>query len=326
MDGWGPGLEGRHGMGDGYGDLGGRRPLLMRRARMHSRLYLNRISAQHSSTASAQDKEAQKQERPGRWLAREGEGGHRRGCFEGAARPLFGAGAGDFALKWQNVQKQPRLVRAGALRRTVARPALGLAAGRNQHVGRLGVDRLGANPLLSRAGLRGGVSVAGPLSERAGHAGRSAQGCRPAERHHGRQLHRHRVVVELVVLLRLVGSLDSLPLRLPPHRVPTVLDGVVGPAGEELDDLRPARAQLAHPGNDGRVLRCGPISFGHVGRQVVVPALAALLPAPAVHVGADGRPTDLAARGRGRCDQLLQVLVLRGLPNVLLPGGWRRAL
>ena len=63
----------------------------------------------------------------------------------------------------------------------------------------------------------------------------------------------------------------------------------------------------------------GPLGLAHIGRQVVVPALATLLARAPIHQGADRGPAHLVAAVQRRCDQRVELLVLGRLPDVLLP-------
>ena len=71
----------------------------------------------------------------------------------------------------------------------------------------------------------------------------------------------------------------------------------------------------------------GPVRLAHVGREVVVPSLAALLARAAVHLRPNRRPAHLAALLQRGLDECVQQLILRRLPNMLLPRsqGGRRA-
>ena len=61
----------------------------------------------------------------------------------------------------------------------------------------------------------------------------------------------------------------------------------------------------------------GPVRLAHVGREVVVPSLAALLSGAAVHLLANDRPPHLVARSM---DKLEQLMVLGCGPDIFLPG------
>ena len=65
-------------------------------------------------------------------------------------------------------------------------------------------------------------------------------------------------------------------------------------AGEQLGERGPARAEHAVPLDEDALLLGGPLAAADVGFQVVQPAVAALLAAPAVHLARDEAPLPVA--------------------------------
>ena len=108
----------------------------------------------------------------------------------------------------------------------------------------------------------------------------------------------------------------AVPRRPALQRVEAVLDRVVGAADERLplDDLAPARAELGDADEDRAVVLVAEVRLLHLGAQVVVPPLAALLAdAARLEVRGDHRPPAGAVLGDGGDERL----VLLGLPRPL---------
>ena len=170
--------------------------------------------------------------------------------------------------------------RAQAARAPWERPVLGFAsAGRAA----LSADCVVVQPdrrrrRVRRCVLRGGKRELHlgyrAVSQRArGHAVRRR---RDADHRRGPGRDAGREAVAAVAFLG--GAAAGLRLGAPARRrVPPILDGVLGAAGQQLGDLRPAVAPLCLRFDEDRVLVLGPAALLERRVEVVEPALAALL-------------------------------------------------
>mmetsp|Transcript_33230 Transcript_33230/g.98762 ORF Transcript_33230/g.98762 Transcript_33230/m.98762 type:complete len:262 (+) Transcript_33230:1740-2525(+) len=101
------------------------------------------------------------------------------------------------------------------------------------------------------------------------------------------------------------------------RRIPSILNGVVGPAVQQLGDLGPPGPQSSGRFDDHLVLLLHPLSAVDVRIEVIVPALPALLPQSSLELLGDERPLLLPVL----MDQLCHLRVLLGSPRTLDQSG-----
>ena len=88
-------------------------------------------------------------------------------------------------------------------------------------------------------------------------------------------------------------------------RIVSILDLIVGASGDELGHLAPASVVFAVQPHDEQVLLERPLALDDVGRQVMVPALPALLANAPGQVHGDSRPVTRPVAPDNRRERLV---------------------